>query len=63
MFISSSSIPSGGCLGHMRPQRLPVAACYFKFEPGTEGDIYKPWVAESWHQEFIRQKVKLYRLF
>lgn len=34
--------------------------CYFKFEPGTsESDIYKPWVAESWHQEFVRQKVKL----
>jgi hypothetical protein len=34
--------------------------CYFKFEPGTsEADIYKPWVAESWHQEFIRQKVKM----
>jgi len=34
--------------------------CYFKFEPGTsEGDIYKPWVAESWHQEFVRQKVKI----
>jgi hypothetical protein len=34
--------------------------CYFKFEPGTsEGDIYKPWVTESWHQEFVRQKVKI----
>jgi hypothetical protein len=34
--------------------------CYFKFEPGTsESDIYKPWVAESWHQEFVRQKVKM----
>jgi hypothetical protein len=34
--------------------------CYFKFEPGTsEADIYKPWVAESWHQEFVRQKVKM----
>ena len=34
--------------------------CYFKFEPGTsEADIYKPWIAESWHQEFVRQKVKM----
>ena len=34
--------------------------CYFKFEPGkSEADIYKPWVAESWHQEFVRQKVKM----
>jgi hypothetical protein len=37
-----------------------ASPCYFKFEPGTsEGDIYKPWVAEGWHQEFIKQKVKI----
>lgn len=37
-----------------------ASPCYFKFEPGTsEGDIYKPWVAESWHREFIKQKVKI----
>ena len=37
-----------------------ASPCYFKFEPGTsEGDIYKPWVPESWHREFIRQKVKI----
>jgi len=43
------------------PEIARVASpCYFKFEPGTaEGDIYKPWVSESWHQEFIRQKVKI----
>lgn len=43
------------------PEIARVAApCYFKFEPGTsEGDIYKPWVTESWHQEFIRAKVKI----
>ena len=43
------------------PEIARIAApCYFKFEPGTsEGDIYKPWVTESWHQEFIRQKVKI----
>jgi hypothetical protein len=41
------------------PEIARVASpCYFKFEPGTsEGDIYKPWVTESWHQEFVRQKV------
>jgi hypothetical protein len=34
--------------------------CYFKFEPGTsEGDIYKPWITESWHQGLIREKVKI----
>ena len=43
------------------PEIARVAApCYFKFEPGTsEGDIYKPWVAESWHDNLIRQKVKI----
>lgn len=43
------------------PEIVRVASpCYFKFEPGTsEADIYKPWVTESWHQEFIRQKVKM----
>ncbi len=43
------------------PEIARIASpCYFKLEPGTsEGDIYKPWVTESWHQEFIRQKVKI----
>jgi hypothetical protein len=43
------------------PEIARVASpCYFKFEPGTsEGDIYKPWVSEEWHSEFIRQKVKI----
>jgi hypothetical protein len=43
------------------PEIARVASpCYFKFEPGTsEGDIYKPWISETWHQDFIRQKVKI----
>jgi hypothetical protein len=43
------------------PEIARIASpCYFKLEPGTsEGDIYKPWVAEAWHQEFVRQKVKI----
>ncbi len=43
------------------PEIARVASpCYFKFEPGTsEGDIYKPWVSESWHSDFIRQKVRI----
>lgn len=43
------------------PEIARVASpCYFKFEPGTaEGDIYKPWISERWHQEFVRQKVKI----
>lgn len=43
------------------PEIARVASpCYFKFEPGTsEGDIYKPWVSESWHSDFVRQKVRI----
>jgi len=43
------------------PEIARIASpCYFKFEPGTsEGDIYKPWVSESWHEDFIRQKVQI----
>ncbi|HEX9870612.1 MAG TPA: hypothetical protein VGC99_18860 [Candidatus Tectomicrobia bacterium] len=43
------------------PEIARVASpCYFKFEPGTsEGEIYKPWISETWHQDFIRQKVKI----
>ncbi|RJQ65293.1 MAG: hypothetical protein C4530_01025 [Desulfobacteraceae bacterium] len=43
------------------PEIARIASpCYFKFEPGTsEGEIYKPWVSESWHEEFVRQKVKI----
>lgn len=38
--------------------------CYFKIEPGTaQADIYKPWVVESWHQNFIREKVKEASIF
>ncbi|MBN1333273.1 MAG: hypothetical protein JW971_05885 [Synergistales bacterium] len=43
------------------PEIVRVASpVYFKIEPGTsEADIYKPWVTETWHEEFIRQKVKI----
>jgi len=43
------------------PEIARIASpCYFKFEPGTsEGDIYKPWVTEAWHQNLIREKVKI----
>jgi len=43
------------------PEIVRVASpCYFKIEPGTsEGDIYKPWVTEDWHQGFIEEKVKI----
>jgi hypothetical protein len=43
------------------PEIARVASpCYFKFEPGSsEGDIYKPWMTEKWHQDFIREKVKI----
>jgi hypothetical protein len=36
-----------------------TAPCYFKIEPGScQAEIYKPWVQESWHAEFMREKVK-----
>jgi len=43
------------------PEIARVASpVYFKIEPGTaEGDIYKPWVTERWHEDFIRVKVKI----
>lgn len=43
------------------PEIARVASpCYFKFEPGTsEAEIYKPWISESWHSEFIKEKVKI----
>jgi hypothetical protein len=43
------------------PEIARVASpCYFKFEPGTsEGDIYKPWITEAWHRDFVREKVKI----
>lgn len=37
-----------------------ASPCYFKFEPGTsEKDIYKPWVTEEWHRNFMKEKVKM----
>lgn len=43
------------------PEIARVASpCYFKFEPGTsEGDIYKPWITEGFHDHLIREKVKI----
>jgi hypothetical protein len=43
------------------PEITRVAApIYFKIEPGTsEGDIYKPWISDSWHDDFVRAKVKI----
>jgi hypothetical protein len=51
----------GAFRAYEAPEIARVASpCYFKFEPGTsEGDIYKPWVSEDWHQNFVRQKVKI----
>ena len=43
------------------PEIARVASpCYFKFEPGTsEAEIYKPWISETWHREFVKEKVKI----
>jgi len=37
-----------------------ASPCYFKIEPGTsEGDIYKPWAFEPFHQSLVKEKVKI----
>ncbi len=61
IYISIVDSFGGMFRAYEAPEIARVASpCYFKFEPGTsEADIYKPWVAESWHQEFVRQKVKM----
>ncbi len=43
------------------PEIARVASpVYFKIEPGTsEADIYKPWAFASFHDELIREKVKI----
>ncbi|HAA46942.1 MAG TPA: hypothetical protein DCE03_00380 [Synergistaceae bacterium] len=43
------------------PEIVRVASpVYFKVEPGTaEADIYKPWVTECWHDDFVRMKVRI----
>jgi len=61
VYISIVDSFGGMFRAYEAPEIARVASpCYFKFEPGTsEGDIYKPWVTEGWHQEFVRQKVKM----
>jgi hypothetical protein len=43
------------------PEIARVASpCYFKIEPGkSEPDMYKPWIEEKWHADFVREKVKM----
>jgi hypothetical protein len=43
------------------PEIVRVAApCYLKIEPGkSEPDIYKPWIFDDWHSQFVREKVKI----
>lgn len=51
----------GNFRAYETPEIAKVASpCYFKYEPGTsEEDIYMPWIAEDWHENFIKQKVKI----
>ncbi len=51
----------GSFRGYEAPDIAKVASpCYFKFEPGTaEDEIYMPWIAEEWHENFVREKVKI----
>ena len=63
MFITDAE--GGMCRIYEAPEVARVASpCYFKIEPGTsQADIYKPWVKESWHAEFMREKVKEAAIF
>jgi len=51
----------GNYRAYETPEIAKVASpCYFKLEPGTsEGEIYMPWIAEEWHENFVREKVKI----
>ena len=61
VYISLVDSFGGMFRAYEAPEIARIASpCYFKLEPGTsEGDIYKPWITELWHQEFVRQKVKI----
>ncbi|MDA3916036.1 MAG: hypothetical protein PF690_03590 [Deltaproteobacteria bacterium] len=51
----------GNFRAYEAPEIAKIASpCYLKYEPGTsEDDIYMPWVTEEWHENFIKQKVKI----
>ncbi|MEN8210348.1 MAG: hypothetical protein ABFR31_01405 [Thermodesulfobacteriota bacterium] len=51
----------GNFRAYETPEIAKVASpCYFKYEPGTsEDEIYMPWITEDWHENFIKQKVKI----
>jgi len=51
----------GNFRAYEAPEIAKIASpCYLKYEPGTsEEDIYMPWVTEEWHENFIKQKVKI----
>jgi hypothetical protein len=51
----------GTCRIYEAPEICRIASpCYLKIEPGiSEAGIYKPWVSEAFHAEFVRQKVKI----
>ena len=61
VYVSTVDSMGGEFRVYETPEIARVASpCYFKFEPGaSEPDIYKPWITENWHQEFVRQKVKM----
>jgi hypothetical protein len=43
------------------PEIARVASpCSLKFESGSsEGEIYMPWMIQTWHQKLIREKVTI----
>jgi len=61
VYVSTVDSMGGEFRVYETPEIARVASpCYFKFEPGaSEPDIYKPWITENWHQEFVKQKVKM----
>ena len=61
IYISIVDSFGGMFRAYEAPEIARIASpCYFKFEPGaSEAAIYKPWVTEGWHAEFVRQKIKM----
>jgi len=60
VYVSLVDAMGGVCRFWEAAEIARVASpCYFKFEPGaSEGSLYKPWVSESFHADFAREKIR-----
>jgi hypothetical protein len=60
VYVSLVDAMGGFCRFWEAAEIARVASpCYFKFEPGaSEGSLYKPWVSESFHADFAREKIR-----